>query len=884
MGIYTSILSSVTAQGTAADYERMDRYAKGLEGCAQPTPLDQDGPLPIGAHWLPSNEAFWYRTVDGKQVSEFVFVDAAKGVRKPAFDHVRLARALSTKNISADASSLPFSWITPTADGSAVRFRAGDKAWQFDSNGTLTPFLGDLSEDRLMKIEDNVPSVDGGQDTVITFVNQGNTTVALFWVDPSGSLVPYGTIEAGKSKSIGTFAGHVWRIQTVTGKIIASFRATTAESQAIIDSTSINKRLVQVDSFDDNKGHIGSSKLPEHRQAPTIRIRLADDYILSNISIRNRALNDISDFSSKFPNGNITKWYPSPVTGYSVIYDTTPEQMHPVYMVESSPKNQTQPLLRTIKEFSQEEYLKPGDKIKIDRPRLYRNLEEIVINDALFKNPWEITNMGWNADGTEYRFLYNQRGHQIMRIVGIKLDGSVRVIHEEKQKTFIDWSSKTYIFGLSRLPINNSSWFREGEAAGKDEIIWASERSGWNHLYIVDMKAGSIKPITKGEWAMRNVEHIDEESRQIWFNGFGMVPGQDYYHAHLARINFDGTGMKILTADVDATHTWQWEPSPDSSRKYFIDTYSRVDTPVKIVLRSAVTGKVIVDLEEGSLDCYKSAGWTVPERFKAPGRDGKTDIYGVIYKPSNFDPNKKYPIIEQIYSGPQDFYVPKALVLNIRQHEYAELGFIVVQIDGMGTNWRSKAFHDVCAKNLKDAGFLDRIAWMKKAQETRPWMDLSRVGVYGGSAGGQNAMGALLFHPEFYKAAAADSGCHDNRMDKIWWNEQWMGYPVDQSYLDSSNVVNAGKLEGALMLMVPELDSNVDPASTMQVVDALIRAGKDHELVFLPGQDHRAGRATRYGLRKQRDFFVRELMGVQPPKRNGKGIKQDDGYTIRGFR
>jgi dipeptidyl-peptidase-4 len=186
----------------------------------------------------------------------------------------------------------------------------------------------------------------------------------------------------------------------------------------------------------------------------------------------------------------------------------------------------------------------------------------------------------------------------------------------------------------------------------------------------------------------------------------------------------------------------------------------------------------------------------------------------------------------------------------------------------MGTNWRHKAFHDTCSKNLKDAGFLDRIAWMKKAQETRPWMDLSRVGIYGGSAGGQNAMAALLFHGEFYKAAAADSGCHDNRMDKIWWNEQWMG-TLDKSYEESSNVVNANKLTGALMLIVPELDTNVDPASTMQVVNALTVAKKDYELIFVPGADHGAG-GSPYGLRRQRDFFVRELLGVMPPKRNAK--------------
>lgn len=285
------------------------------------------------------------------------------------------------------------------------------------------------------------------------------------------------------------------------------------------------------------------------------------------------------------------------------------------------------------------------------------------------------------------------------------------------------------------------------------------------------------------------------------------------------------------------------------------------------VLRDAETGKQIVDLEETYTKALLATGWSTPERFETVGRDKTTPIHGIIIKPSNFDPSKKYPVLEQIYAGPQDFFVPKAFSTLTRQHEWAELGFILVQIDGMGTNWRSKAFHNVCYKNLKDAGFPDRIAWMKAAGATRPWMDLDRVGIYGGSAGGQNALGALLFHGGFYKVAVPDSGCHDNRMDKVWWNEQWMGWPVDKSYEDSSNVVHAGKLTGALLLIVGELDDNVDPASTLQVVNALNKAGKDYDLLYVPGAGHGAG-SDAYGMRRQRDFFVKHLLGVEPPKRN----------------
>jgi len=234
-------------------------------------------------------------------------------------------------------------------------------------------------------------------------------------------------------------------------------------------------------------------------------------------------------------------------------------------------------------------------------------------------------------------------------------------------------------------------------------------------------------------------------------------------------------------------------------------------------------------------------------------------------RPTNFDPNKKYPIIEYIYAGPGSHYVPKSFsTYNYNMTALAELGFIVVQLDGMGTSFRSKEFEDVCYKNLKDAGFPDRKAWIRAAAEKYPYMDIDRVGIFGASAGGQESTTAVLLHPEFYKAAYSACGCHDNRMDKIWWNEQWLGYPLGDQYKEGSNVENAHLLSRPLMLVVGELDDNVDPASTMQVVDALIKANKDFELVVLPGVGHTMGES--YGEHKRYDFFVRHLMGVNPPK------------------
>jgi dipeptidyl aminopeptidase/acylaminoacyl peptidase len=425
--------------------------------------------------------------------------------------------------------------------------------------------------------------------------------------------------------------------------------------------------------------------------------------------------------------------------------------------------------------------------------------------------------------------------------------GEARALIDEKSPTFVDYSNKTYLHFYDKT----------------DDVLWMSERDGWNHLYLIDSKTGAVKnQITKGDWLVRGIDRIDDEKRQVWFRAMGIIPGQDPYHVHHARVDLDGSNLVLLT-EGDGNHTVRYSPD----RRFLIDSYSRVDLAPVTELRKAEDGKLVCELERADDSALRSEGWVVPERFVAKGRDGTTDIHGVIYRPTNLDPSRSYPVIEAIYAGPQGAFVPKNFAPYYGTQALAELGFVVVQIDGMGTNWRSRAFHDVSCKNLGDAGFPDRILWMKAASAKYPYLDLSRVGVYGGSAGGQNAMGALLFHGDFYKAAAADCGCHDNRMDKIWWNEAWMGWPIGPHYAEQSNVTNAHKLKGALLLTVGEVDHNVDPASTMQVVAALIRANKDFEFVVFPGADHGAGGGP-YGDRKRRDFFVKHLLKVEPPFRN----------------
>lgn len=509
-----------------------------------------------------------------------------------------------------------------------------------------------------------------------------------------------------------------------------------------------------------------------------------------------------------------------------------------VYLVESSPADQLQPKLQSYP------YAKPGDDIAVTIPQLFE-LEtgrEIPVRDDLFAHPWAIDQVSWAKDSSRFTFLYNQRGHQALRILAVDArSGACRAIVNEESATFINYSGKFFADSLE----------------DSSEIIWMSERDGWNHLYLYDAVSGAVKnQITRGDWVVRGVERVDREKRQIWFRASGLRYGENPYYLHLCRVNFDGTGLVILTKG-DGTHSVEFSPD----RRFMIDTWSRIDQPPTIELRSAVDGAFICGLEEADASEAAREG-VIRQEFVAKGRDGQTDIYGVIHRPAKLAANRKYPIIESIYAGPHDSFVPAAYRASFFVDPLVKRGFVVVQMDGMGTSNRSKKFHDVCWKNLGDAGFPDRVLWIQAAAKEFPWMDLERVGIFGTSAGGQSALRGLLMHGDFYKAGIADCGCHDNRMDKIWWNEQWMG-PVGPHYEEQSNVTQAHRLKGKLLLMVGELDKNVDPASTMQVVDALIKADKDFELLVMPGVGHGAAR-TPYGARRLIEFFVRAFQASAP--------------------
>jgi dipeptidyl aminopeptidase/acylaminoacyl peptidase len=533
----------------------------------------------------------------------------------------------------------------------------------------------------------------------------------------------------------------------------------------------------------------------------------------------------------------------SPDSAVIVAFRTTPGDNKTVYLLETSPKDQLPAKLH------ERPYPRPGDKFATHEIWLIdlanKQSIRVQVEPIDFRG---IPALRWNPDKKHFTFEKTDRGHQRFRIIEVDArDGTVRTILDEKAETMVDHYSYFFVQYLDDT----------------GEILYVSEMDGWKHIYLIDAKNGQTKQITRGEWVVRKIDRVDVKERQIWFQASGKNAGEDPYLVHFYRVKFDGSDLVALT-EGNGSHSIQYAPDG----KLLIDTYSRVDLAPVHVLRRTADGSKVCELEKADLSALEATGWRYPEVFVAKGRDGKTDIWGIVYRPQNYDATKKYPVIEYIYAGPHSSHVPKTFAAYRQMAALAELGFVVVQIDGMGTGNRSRAFHDVCWKNLADAGFPDRILWIKALAAKYAYVDISRVGIYGTSAGGQNALGALLFHPEFYKVAVAACGCHDNRLDKSSWNEAWMGL-MGPHYEAQSNVTNAHTLQGRLLLIVGEMDSNVPPESTYRVVDALIKARKDFDLIVVPGLGHSSG--GQHGERRKTDFFVLHLLGAQPPNRNAVG-------------
>ena len=549
------------------------------------------------------------------------------------------------------------------------------------------------------------------------------------------------------------------------------------------------------------------------------------------------------------------RWAPD--SSALVLVRVQPGTARYVTRVLSAPEDQLEPKV------IQQLYPKPGDAVDVDQPVLVKLQAKTVtpIENALFANPYRIDQLAWQQDSSAFSFRYTERGHQRMRIIRVDAaTAEASALVTEDSPTFVNlWAA-----------------FHQPLQHGEQGVVWLSERDGWAHLYRTDRTGKQHQQLTRGNWRVRQVLAVDEAAGQIWFTASGYYPQQDPYYEHLFRVDLDGGNLTALT-ERNAHHDVVFSPD----REHFIVRYSRVDLPYVAELRQSRDGALIRTLAQADISQLTAAGFRPPQPFVAKGRDGATDIWGLFVKPQNFDPEKRYPVIENIYAGPHDSFVPKSFWpfgfhaggdKVIGMQALADLGFIVVQIDGMGTANRSKAFHDVAWQDLVDSGFPDRILWHQAAADSFPWYSIEGgIGIYGASAGGQSTVAALLFHPDFYRVGVAYAGCYDNRMDKISWNEQWLGYPVGPQYAASSVVEQAHLLQGQLLIINGEQDSNVDPASTMQLVDALIRADKDFDLLIVPGGEHSVGRSSgpiRYVQRRQFDFFLRHLKQQTTPDWN----------------
>jgi dipeptidyl-peptidase 4 len=462
----------------------------------------------------------------------------------------------------------------------------------------------------------------------------------------------------------------------------------------------------------------------------------------------------------------------------------------------------------------------------------------------------------WSEDSTKIYFLFSEPGDKVIRLCEADArTGKTRVLVEEISPTHIDIN-----LNVANLPnirvVNNGA-----------HVIWFSERDGWGHLYLYDGNSGQlIKQITQGAWVVRDILYIDKEHELIYFTAGGREINRDPYNRFLYRISFYGDNLTLLTPE-DGDHTITFSPTG----AYFIDTYSRVDTVPATIVRDC-EGNYLLHLEDADLGQILDMGWRQPERFCVKDRDGKNDLYGLLYYPTSFDPSRKYPILDDAYPGPQSIRTAKAFPQDPLSaidfwgpQAISELGFLVITMDGLGTPLRSKAFHDISYGNLGDAGGLeDHIAGIRQLASGRAYMDLDRVGIYGHSGGGFASARALLRFPDFFKVAVSSAGNHDQRGFMAGWGEKYQGLLKEDNYLNQINADLAKNLRGKLLLIFGDMDMGVHPALTIQLIDALIKANKDFDLVILPNRDHFYMNDT-YFIRKTWDYFVQHLLEQSPP-------------------
>jgi len=455
----------------------------------------------------------------------------------------------------------------------------------------------------------------------------------------------------------------------------------------------------------------------------------------------------------------------------------------------------------------------------------------------------------WNSESTQLAFVSTSRDHKIEKMrIADAATGKVKEIFTETVET-------QYESGQGKI-----NWHFLSDT---NEIIWYSERDNWGHLYLYDAISGELKhQITKGNFVVTQLLRVDEQKRTLYFLANGREDNRDPYFSHFYSIDFSGKNLKLLTPE-NGNHTISLAPNAN----YFIDNYSQPDIPNVAVLRN-FKGKLILALEKQDISRLEAIGWKPPTPIKVKSRDNQWDLYGLMFIPTNLDPSKKYPIINYIYPGPQGGGVgSRSFYPSRRDHQaLSELGFVVVVIDGTCNPNRSKAFHDVCYGNMGDNTLEDQISGIRQLAKKYPYMDLDRVGVWGHSGGGFATAAAMFRYPEFYKVGISESGNHDNRNYEDDWGERYIGLLKGDNYEKQANQNYAKDLKGKLLLAHGNLDDNVPPYNTYLIVDALIKANKDFDLIIFPNARHGFGKDTNYMMRRRWDYFIKHLKGVEPPK------------------
>ena len=713
----------------------------------------------VQPNWLPGDR-FWYRsTLPGG--AEFILVDAAAGTRVPAFDHERLAAALSAATGDAvEPLGLPFRTFELSGDGGTLTAGVGESRLRCDLSAyRCAPAAPAPQTDR-----NAITSPDG---RMAAFIRDHN----------------------------------LWVRDLETG----------AESPLTTDGI-------------EDYGYATNNAGWVRRDSPVLLWSPGSDMI-ATFQHDARGVGMMHMTTTRVGRPELASWrYPLP--GDSLIFRISRVVIH-----VSDPAG--------------------GRPHRVVRLRMPPDPHRSSITDHVAGPGGVFLDVEWSADGSQLAFLSNSRDHRRARLrVADPETGVVRDVLEETEETFFESGSGTVNWRVLK---------------DSDEVVWFSKRHNWGHLYMYDLGSGQLRSrITTGDWNVRQLLRVDEEARMLYFTGTGRESGDPYFQ-YLYRIGMDGSGLALLTPD-SANHIVSLSPSG----KYFIDSHSRPDTPPVTVLRD-MDGNVVLELERADSSELLATGWRPPEPFVVKARDGATDLYGLMYRPTRFDPSRSYPVVNYLYPGPQSGSVGSRSFRASRgdKQAIAELGFIVVEVDAMGTPGRSKAFHDTYYGNMGDNGLPDQVGMIRQLGARHPWMDLERVGIWGHSGGGFASTAGILRYPDFYKVAVSQAGNHDNRSYEDDWGEKWQGLLETRpdgttNYDNQANQLLAGNLKGRLLLAHGTMDTNVPLYGTLLVVDALIAADKDFDLIMMPNRGHGFGNEP-YMMRRRWDYFVRHLLGVEPP-------------------